>query len=367
MTPADLATWLNAKRSGAGWTARCPAHEDHRASLSISEGEDGRLLLKCFAGCTFDQILKAAGVEATKLNGADQAKPHIIATYDYHDATGKLLFQVVRLDPKDFRQRRPNGTGWVWNMEGIERVPYRLPELLNSNEIYISEGEKDCDFLAERGLVATTNPGGAGKWRDSYSRWFEGRHAIILPDNDQAGRDHAMDVARKLKGHAASLRILELPNLPPKGDVSDWLANGGTIEDLEDLARATPSWTEDEDSFDQMDEQISVIGLTEDELAAEFTRRHRNHLRYVAAWGAWMRWTGRHWQREATLEAFDLARAVCRDAAANLTNAKLRARILSAGTRAAVESLARSDRAHAAITEQWDRDIFALNQPGKNT
>lgn len=107
-----------------------------------------------------------------------------------------------------------------------------------------------------------------------------------------------------------------------------------------------------------------AVDLTEDGLAAEFTRRHRDHLRYVALWGAWMHWDGRCWRREPTLMAFDLARAVCRDAGDGLDNAKLRARILSAGTRAAVENLARSDRAHAALPEQWDAYPWHLNTTG---
>jgi putative DNA primase/helicase len=373
MTAAELARALKAKRMSGGWCARCPAHDDRRASLSIGEGEDGRLLLHCHAGCDFEAILKAAGVEATKPNGEDRSKPQIVATYDYRDARGNIAFQVVRLQPKAFRQRRPNGSAWIWDMNGVERVPYRLPQLLNANEIYICEGERDCDNLAKAGLTATTNPGGAGKWPDSFSRWFRGRHAIILPDADQPGRQHAVDVARKLRGHAASVRIIELPGLKPKGDVSDWLAAGGTPIDLEDLAHATPSWTDkDPEPFGQADGQTTAkttprsSGVTEDDLATEFTRRHRDHLRYVALWGAWMRWSGRHWQRETTLEAFDLARDVCRDAADKIKNAKLRARLLSASTRAAVENLARSDRAHATTTEQWDRDPFALNEPGEN-
>jgi hypothetical protein len=254
VTAAHLARALKAKRNGSGWVARCPAHDDQRASLSIGQGEDGRLLLHCHAGCEFDAILKASGVEPTKPNGADHSKPNIVATYDYYDATGKLVYQVVRHAPKDFRQRRPNGSGWEWNMRGIERVPYRLPQLLDASEVYICEGEKDADRLAKLGRAATTNPGGAGKWPEGFARWFDGRHAIILPDNDQPGRDHARDVARKLRGHAASIRVLELPDLPSKGDVSDWIAAGGTLADLEDLAQATPSWAEGE-TFDQVDGQ----------------------------------------------------------------------------------------------------------------
>jgi putative DNA primase/helicase len=372
-TAADLARNLKAKRSGPGWIARCPAHEDHRESLSIGEGEAGRLLLNCFAGCSFDQIIRAAGVQPTRQNGHDQGKRQIVATYDYRDARGELVFQVVRFAPKDFRQRRPdgNGGGWIWNLNGIERVPYRLPEIVNASEIYICEGEKDCDRLAALGVVATTNPGGADtdgkagrKWPESFGRWFRGRHVVLIPDNDESGRRHVQAVAQKLSGHAASIRVLELPGLPPKGDVSDWLAAGGTVARLVELANDAPRWQREDD---QDGELQGAVGLTEDELAAEFTHRHRDHYRYIAAWGAWMRWTGEHWQREATLEAFDLARAVCRDAADRIHDLKARARILSAATRAAVENLARSDRAHAAVTEQWDCDPFTLHEPRRTT
>jgi putative DNA primase/helicase len=108
-------------------------------------------------------------------------------------------------------------------------------------------------------------------------------------------------------------------------------------------------------------------GLTEDELASTFTERHGDELRYVAAWGAWLRWCGSSWHRENTLAAFDMARAVCRDAAAELgpKQAKLRAKILAASTRSAVENMARADRAHASTTEQWDSDLFAVGTPSR--
>jgi len=193
-----------------------------------------------------------------------QASPSSIsATYDYHDATGKLVFQVARLIPKTFRQRRPDGNGgWIWDMRGVDRVPYRLPDLLRAAPdalVFICEGEKDCDNLRERGLIATTNPGGAGKWSPAYNPHLRGRHVVVLSDNDpQAtmpdgtlrfhpdgrpvlpGQAHAADVARSLQGTAASVRVLMLPGLPLKGDVSDWLAAGGTAEELEALAAAAP-------------------------------------------------------------------------------------------------------------------------------
>src|SRR5262245_37567432 len=109
----------------------------------------------------------------------------IIATYDYEDESGKLLFQVVRHEPKDFRQRVPNGTGWSYSLNGTRRVLYRLPDLLASASIiWLVEGEKDADRLASLGLTATTAPMGAGKWKPEYSEILRGRHIIIVPDND---------------------------------------------------------------------------------------------------------------------------------------------------------------------------------------
>jgi hypothetical protein len=156
-----------------------------------------------------------------------------------------LLFQVLKLEPKSFRQRRLDGNGnWVWNLDGTRRVLYRLPELLESDpavRIFIAEGEKDADALWQRGLPATCNPGGAGKWREEYSEHLRGRHIAILPDNDPPGRQHATMVAKALYGLAASVRIVELPGVPEKGgDVSDWIGAGNSVEELHRLVEATP-------------------------------------------------------------------------------------------------------------------------------
>jgi hypothetical protein len=236
---AELAGQLGgARREGREWRCRCPAHDDHDPSLSICE-KDGQLLFKCRTGCDQAAVLEA--LRQRKLwPDRDNARPRIVATYSYRDEHGALRYQVVRREPKDFRQRRPNGSpeSWLWNMQGVEPLPYRLPELLGDPDavVFIAEGEKDVDNLAELGLVSTTNHGGAGKWRDEISRWLAGRHVVIVPDNDDTGRTHARDVAQKLTGTAASVRILELPGLPAKGDVSDWLAVGGTADELDRLA-----------------------------------------------------------------------------------------------------------------------------------
>ena len=117
-----LAAFPSAKPAGDGWTAKCPAHEDQRASLSIGKGDDGRFLFKCHAGCSFDAILAGAHLEARDLfpqNGNGEGGRRIIKTYDYCDVHGDLQYQVVRFEPKDFRQRRPDGHGgWIWNTRG---------------------------------------------------------------------------------------------------------------------------------------------------------------------------------------------------------------------------------------------------------
>src|SRR5439155_25244135 len=147
----------------------------------------------------------------------------IVATYDYTDENGKLLFQVVRYEPKGFSQRCPDGNGgWSWKLASVRRVLYRLPGLLAADRaapIYVVEGEKDVEALVALGLVATTNAGGAEKWRPEYNEHLRDRDVLLLPDHDVAGRAHAEMVARNLAGVARTVRIVELPGLPDKGDV----------------------------------------------------------------------------------------------------------------------------------------------------
>ncbi len=259
MTPVErlLAKLPDAKQAGNGWSARCPAHEDRRASLSIGEGEDGRALVNCHAGCKLDAICAAVGLRVVDLmptadklvalsNSKSNGKARIVAQYDYCDESGNLQFQVVRMEPKDFRQRRPNGKGgWNWSVKGTRIVPYRLPELLAqpSRPVVVVEGEKDCNNLAKIDLLATCNAGGAGKWTYDHSEFLRGRGVIILPDNDEAGRKHAQQVAQLLDGIAEWVCSVELPGLPNKGDVSDWIASGGTKGELKQLIKVAPKVT----------------------------------------------------------------------------------------------------------------------------
>ena len=208
--------------------------------------------------------------ETIHTNGSAAPRPSIIATYDYADQDGALLFQVCRFEPKDFRQRRPDGNGgWIWSVKGLPQVPYRLPQVVENDDkvICIVEGEKDADRLWKLGIPATCNAGGAGKWNDELSEFFRGADVVVIPDRDPQkkhpktgepmvhpdgspilpGQDHAQAVAKSLQGKAVRVRLLELwkhwDAMPAKGDVSDWIANGGTADALYGLIEKAPVWT----------------------------------------------------------------------------------------------------------------------------
>jgi len=151
---------------------------------------------------------------------------------------------VLRYEPKNFRQRRPDGRGgWIWNLDDVRRVLYRLPALKGSETVYVVEGEKDADALAALGLVATTNPQGAGNWQHEYAAQLVAagvRGVVILPDNDSPGEQHAETVARSCLAAGLTAKVVRLPGLRSKSDVSDWLEVGHTREELDRVVKAEP-------------------------------------------------------------------------------------------------------------------------------
>lgn len=161
--------------------------------------------------------------------GHAKARPprRIVATYDYTDEMGRVLYQVVRTDPKGFYQRRPDGRGgWTNGLGDVRRVLFRLHEIVNRRNwpVIVVEGEKDAIALERIGLLSTTSAMGAGNWLDIYARSLRGRRVVVIPDNDEPGIQHAERVAGSLLvGRAASVRLVRLPGLVEKGDVSDWL------------------------------------------------------------------------------------------------------------------------------------------------
>lgn len=171
--------------------------------------------------------------------------------YSYVAEDAAELFQVLRYEWRDeggkrhkkFVQRHSDGKGgWIWNTQGIRRVPFRLPELLEArgDRIYILEGEKDVNTAISLGLFATCNPGGAKKWPPDFAQYFAGSDIVIIPDNDAPGREHGLIVANSLARTAAHVRIVELPGLAEGGDFSDWVAAGGSLDELDELVDEVP-------------------------------------------------------------------------------------------------------------------------------
>lgn len=234
------------KKGGKGYQVCCPSHLDKEQSLSISEGEKGGIVLKCFAGCETRDILAAVGctfadVQPAKVEQAPAARRDkvIDKVYEYHNEDGYPVFQVVRYKPKGFRQRTMKDGQMVYSTEGIVKPLYRLPKVLEAIKdgapVFYCEGEKDVETLEALGLAATTHCGGASAWGSAeqyISVLSKVKHLYILPDNDQPGRNLAITIRRDLP-HA---EIIYLPGLPDKGDVTDWMKNGGSVEILLDLA-----------------------------------------------------------------------------------------------------------------------------------
>ena len=207
-----------------------------------------------------------------------------IASYDYTDAQGATLFQVVHFDRKTFRQRHINGDGgWKWGLGDTKRVLYHLPAiaaLKPGSRVYIVEGEKSADALAAIGLTATCSPMGANKWRNEYSAYLRDLDVVILPDNDEPGSLHAAMVAKSLNGIAKRARALTLPDLPDKGDVADWLAKGGTAEQLEQLAEDIPQDEPppppQEDDVDATVARLAALSLARYEQARQAEAKRLN-------------------------------------------------------------------------------------------
>jgi AAA domain len=230
----------NPKQNGSGWSSRCPHHADEHPSLSVSEGDDSRVLMHCHVGCELDDIVRELELDACDLFPEDERseRRQVLEQYPYTDEDGQLLYEVVRFTPKDFRQRRPDGNGgWIWNMQDVRRVLYRLPQVVEAvrtgADIFIPEGERDVHAIEMSSLdaIATCNPMGAGKWRHEYSDMLRcAARVFVVADRDPPGRAHARHVAAELDGLVDEVVVVE----PVEGnDVSDHLAAGRTLDELE--------------------------------------------------------------------------------------------------------------------------------------
>lgn len=365
----------------------CPFHPDgqgnapHVPNLSIKPGTKGAAFVwgcpVCDIGGTLLQLagrLREIGIMEPREVRAD-AK--IVKTYSYCDEGGQLLFEVVRKTPKGFRQRRPDGDGgWAEGegcMDGIRRVPYHLPELLAADPgdwVHVVEGEKDANNLALLHLVATTNPGGAGKWRREYSPYFKGRRVAILPDNDAPGQAHAEDVAGKIAPYAAEVKLLELPDLEVGEDVSDWLKKGHGSEELAELLEAAPIWEGHVPPETAGPEPVERFRPTDSGNAELFAHLHGDRLRYDHRRKRWLLWIEHWWQPDAEAEIYRLAKLTARQRyqdAPNIDNLKERdgeARwAIGSESRMRLESalfLAQAEHPIADAGNAWDNDPYLM-------
>ena len=405
----------SAHRSGSGWKCLCPAHNDHNPSLSVSDGDNGLLLVNCKAHCSQGNVINALRnrglwcddvqpprqIQAHRANGhAKVSSGRIIAEYDYRDETGELVFQVLRKEPKGpFPQRRPDGNGgWIWDLKGVPRVPYCLPDLIAADPaaiVFIPEGEKDVENLCAIGLVATCNPGGAGKWDKRYNGHLRGRRVVVLPDNDPQktkpdgtpefhadgrpvlpGQDHAADVAASLRGTAASVHVLMLPGLPLKGDVSDWIAEGGTADELlgmaaelqreaEAAARSITTVMQEPNTLRARAETTELplgeVEATEDAVARAFAERYAGEFVFDHTAMAWFIWRSGRWTLDNRSAVWNAAREFTRTVRNRLDEPN--ATLAKVSFTNAVERASRADPKLAVSQEIWDTDAWLLGTP----
>ncbi len=234
----------NVLKTSNGWLALCPSHDDAKRSLSVKE-VDGKILLKCFAACNVQDLVSDLGIELKDLffepqkTAANNFQPKkIVAVYPYTDEGGELLYENVRFEPKDFRQRHFDAHGKeIWNLKDVRRVPYRLPELIKNvgenAEIWLCEGEKDADNLRKLGFVVSSFK----NWKPEFNEFVKRSDIVLFADHDKAGLKQANDAAKILSGDVASVKTIDLFSgepLPEKhgADVSDYISICVKDEDL---------------------------------------------------------------------------------------------------------------------------------------
>ncbi|WP_346658630.1 phage/plasmid primase, P4 family [Bradyrhizobium sp. 173] len=363
-----------------------PGHSAKDTSLSITiapTAPDG-FIVYSHAGdddieCK-DWVREKLGLPRWTAQRKAEKASKVVQEYIYRQADGTAYLKVCRTSDKGFFQLHWNGRGWDKGAPKGPKIPFRLPELLKAehDDAFIVEGEKDCNNLAMHGFTATTNSCGAGKWTSDLNCYFAGKNVYILPDNDDIGAEHARSVAANLLPIAREIRIINLPGLQPKGDVSDWLAAGGTADELMDLARqAKPIGAEEladqsepeaaaadgRQEVRQPSAKLSNDILTEDNAAQQFVELHGDHLRYCHTRAAWFHWNGAYWKQDGTGRAFHWARELARRLAEDQDN---KTRYIASKTNfaAGVERFAKHDIAVAVTSEYWDRDPWLLGTPG---
>jgi hypothetical protein len=303
----------------------CPFHDDRKASMSIN-AISGLWNCHADAGCgggsVFDFVMRKDGCDfaAAKAIVCPKASKvgRKVAVYNYCDEDVTLAYQNVRYEPKQFRLRRPdpvNRKRWIWDLQGVKRVPYGLPELRQhaldnrpDNPVFITEGEKDADRVRSVGLTATTSIGGHGQraqWKQpGFTDPFKGLHVVISRDNDAAGLEFANCVAAALVGVAASIKLMTLTGAKVK-DAHDWFTAGGTKEGFLELSNQAELWRPcTEPNVAPRTVELPKIQRTEMGNATRFLNRHGKDVLHCAKIG-WLVWDGKRWKSDSDKDVIE--------------------------------------------------------------
>lgn len=313
----DVAYQLgSSKRSGDWWQCSCPckgnhSNDDRTPSLGLKDGADGGLVVKCQKGCQNKDIYDAIRALGINFQGSSsftekRKGPRVVPLhapknkssskkekeYRYTSEDGEYLYSKIRWIPKSFS----------FSPKGMNKkfVLYNLPALkkagIDGSTVYLCEGEKDAESLIDLGLIATCNPEGASlgevKWKDSYTESLRGLEVVIFADNDEAGRNHARGVAARLTGKAASVKIVEFPDLPEKGDVTDYLEKHSK-EDLLARVNEAPPYKPSQD--------IKAFAFTDMGNAERFSHYSDGAIGFCEAWGSWLSYSGKVWKKSDLL------------------------------------------------------------------
>jgi len=265
------------RRNGANWSARCPCrNDDENPSLSIGQGDDGRVLVTCHrgAGCDVREICASVGISVNELYPPkkEKQKKTLVRVYKYVNEDGEIVFEKLRYvdeqGRKSFGQRRPDPDRpreYIYNLDGVTKLLYNLPAVLRAmkrgDPIWLVEGEKDADTLIAKGVVATTPPNGAGKWEAQFTNVLSGAFIEVIADNDEVGIAHAWDVAEKLSAAGSVCRVWKSPKFK---DISDHLAGGLSFDDLDEMSQRPIQVKFEETAMGVLLDQISQILHNED-------------------------------------------------------------------------------------------------------
>jgi putative DNA primase/helicase len=295
------------KKDGNWYSALCPVHEmsgnGHHASLRVmraTQVDDG-VIVSCMAGCSRFDLQTELGLSSvtckdTKDPGTylfwnpSASANEIVASYDYTDENGVLLYQKVRFAPKKFVQRRPDGNGgWLWKLDDTRRVLYRLPEVAKAagegRTVFICEGEKAADAVRKLKFTATCASEGATKWKAEYAVSLKGTRCVVLPDNDEKGRKHGEIVIAALRRAGIPCCIVKLPGLPEKGDPYDAVQVGLTNAELRSLTEDSFARREQAATAEVYAANRAEFRLTEGGNAERFADQHKNLVASVPGRG----------------------------------------------------------------------------------